>query len=254
MILAVVAIIFGIFFANSMLGSITLHDQQIEVPNLKTYSLDEVNEELSSLGLTYKVIDSSAYTTTFPNNSVVKQNPTSGSFVKSGRVVYLTINPSSYKEVKVPNLVGKTSRSAVSYLKSVGFKLGKIEYRKDVGKNVVLDIKYKGEILDTNATLPMKSKLDLVLGSGRGNTNTIVPNLIAHDLNEAKNILIEFALNLGSVKYDEEKNVDKKYFIYKQSPVFNKNTRVSLGRNVNLWLTSDTLKLPIVIDDSLIDE
>jgi beta-lactam-binding protein with PASTA domain len=250
-LLAVVLLILGMYATLGLLEKVTLHGQTIKVPDLKSYSLDEVDEALSTLSLDYRVIDSSAYSTRFPKRSVVKQDPTSGSEVKEGRVIYLTVNPSGFRSMQVPKLIGKTSREAVSYLKSIGFKVGKFEYRPDIGKNVVLDLKYKGEILDTLATLPKQSVIDLVLGAGIRNEKTFTPNLAGDNLDVAKRKLLELSLNLGKVRYDEEKDDDVNYFVYRHYPKYDDNRRLRMGSVVDLWMTSDSLKLPKIESDTL---
>jgi len=243
-VVAVVVLVVGFFATSSLLEKMTLHDETITVPNLKTYSIDEVEETLTSLSLKFKVIDSSAYTTKFPRNSVVRQDPQAGGKVKEGRVIYLTINPNGYRSVQIPYLIGKTSRQAVSYLKSVGFRVGKFEYRPDIGKNVVLDVKYRGDILDSLATLPQQSVIDLVLGAGKSNKKTSLPYLIGSDIEDAKSKLREMSLNVGNIQYDNEINDTIEYFIYRQYPKHNDNAKLKMGSIVDLWLTSDSLKLP----------
>ena len=243
-LLAVAVLAVGFFMTLGMLEHVTLHGETITVPNLKTYTLDEVDETLNELSLNYKVIDSSAYTPKFAKNSVIKQDPESGSAVKDGRVIYLTINASGYSSMRVPNLIGKTNRQAVSYLKAIGFKVGKFEFRKDIGKNVVLDLKHNGQIIDTLTSLPKQSVIDLVLGTGFASERTHLPYMLGDDLEKAKNKLVEVSLNVGVVRYDEEKKDGVDYYVFKQTPSFSEGKKLDMGSTVSLWLTSDTLKIP----------
>ncbi len=253
-LLAIVVVVIGIFMTLGLLETVTLHGKTIAVPDLKTYSLDEVDDVLTGLSLNFKVIDSSAYTPEFPKNSVIKQDPTNGSDVKEGRVIYLTINSGGYSSVLVPNLVGRTNRQAVSYLEAIGFRVGKFEYRPDVGKNVVLDLKYKGQVIDTLTSLPKQSVIDLVLGTGNASKKTNLPYMLGSDLEKAKDKLVEVSLNIGSVRYDEEKIDDVKYLVYRQYPEFKEDRQLNMGATVNLWLTSDTLKIPKRIPEEELEE
>jgi beta-lactam-binding protein with PASTA domain len=243
---ALVVLVVGFMMTLGLLESVTLHGKTITVPDLKTYSLDEVENKLGELSLNFKVIDSSEYTPKFPRNAVLKQDPPNGSEVKKGRVIYLTVNSSGYSSVKVPNLIGKTNRQAVSYLNAIGFKVGKFEYRPDIGKNVVLEMKHKGKVISDSISLPKQSVIDLVLGSGIGGEKTHLPHLIGLDIETAKSKLVEVSLNLGLVKYDEEDGdeTEKQYFIYRQYPEYSENVMLNMGKTVDLWLTSDTLKIP----------
>ena len=253
-ILSIIVFFIGVFVVLNLLKEVTLHDESITVPNLETYSLDEVDKTLSELSLTYKIIDSSAYTPKFPKNSIIKQDPRPNSKVKDGRTIYLTINSGGYSSVKIPYLIGKTNRQAVSYLKAIGFRIGKFEYRRDIGKNVVLDVKYDGEIIDTLTSLPKRSIISLVLGTGLGNKNTNLPNLAGVSLKKAKDKLVEVSLNLGHTNFDEQRKPNTKYYVYKQHPKYAKNAKLRMGTTVDIWITSDTLKVSRIKEEILISE
>lgn len=249
---AILALIIGSFVVTTILGKITMHGKTISVPDLKTYSIEEVEEALSELSLRYKVVDSSAYTIKFPKNSVVKQEPRAGQKVKAGRMIYLTVNPSGYRVIQVPNLKGKTSRQAISYLKAVGLKVGKFEYRSDIGKNVVLGIKHKGKKIRLPYSLPKQSTIDLILGTGRGSKKVFLPNILGENLEKAKNKLRDASLNIGRI-YKDTKNSDLSYYtVYKQEPKYSDNVSLNMGTSVKLWVTKDSSKIPLEdIDEDL---
>lgn len=82
----------------------------------------------------------------------------------------MTLNPSKFRDVTIPDLNGKTKRQATSHLRSIGFYIdSNYTYVKDIGKDVVRDIRYKGKKLKQGDKLPLNSILDLVLGDGKGN-------------------------------------------------------------------------------------
>ena len=93
--------------------------------------------------------------------------PTAGSEVKKNRKIYLTMNPSGYRTITVPNLIQITRRNAESMIKAVGFELGQIEYQDNIGKDMVLEIGHQGKKISPGALLPKTSKIDLVLGNGK---------------------------------------------------------------------------------------
>ncbi|MCK5782567.1 MAG: PASTA domain-containing protein [Flavobacteriales bacterium] len=253
-LVGIVVAVFGLYTIIGLLDEVTLHDQTITVPDLSKKSLTEVKEELDLIKLDFKVIDSSAYSSKYPKNSVVKQDPKKGIDVKEGRVIYLTVNPSSYRSVQVPYLVGKSSRQAVSYLRTVGFKIGKFEYRPDIGKNVVLDLKYNGAVLDSISSLPRRSKIDIVLGDGKKGEKTMLPNLVGVNYDDARAKLIELSLNLGNVSYDGEKVDDANYFIYRQYPNYVAGSKLKMGTSIQLWVSPDPLKWKSLATDSLVIE
>jgi beta-lactam-binding protein with PASTA domain len=147
----------------------TNHNQKIEVPNLEKMSLNEVKKILDELDLNIKVVDSASYNPEFPKKSVISQSPEAGDFVKEGRKIYLTLNPSNYADVIMPNLYGKTKRQAYSQLKAVGFRVNSEElYVSDIAKDVVRGLKFKGKDVKAGDKIPKNSLITLKLGDGRG--------------------------------------------------------------------------------------
>jgi beta-lactam-binding protein with PASTA domain len=98
---------------------------------------------------------------------VISHLPAAGSEVKENRKIYLTVNPSGYRKVTVPNLIQITKRNAESTLKAIGFQIGEYSYQDDLGKDMVLEIRYNGKKIVPGILLPKTSKIDLVLGNGK---------------------------------------------------------------------------------------
>ena len=168
--IAIIGLFVFIFVLKYWLGFSTNHDQKIQVPNLHKMSLQEVEKKLNELNLDFIVIDSSSYNPNYPKKSVIEQSPETGDFVKEKRKIYLTLNPSKYRDVTIPDLNGKTKRQAVSQLRSKGLNVGtNYTYVNDIGKDVVRGLRYKGKILNHGDKLPLNSIVDLVLGDGKGN-------------------------------------------------------------------------------------
>ncbi len=166
-IVGLVIIIFGLKF---WLNITTNHDQKIQVPDLHKLTITDAERTLKELDLDFKVIDSASYNPNYPKKSVIEQSPEAGDFVKEKRKIYLTLNPSKYRDVSVPNLNGRTKRQAISQLKAIGFIVGtKYTFVKDIGKDVVRGLRHKGKILHENDKLPKNSIIELVLGDGKGN-------------------------------------------------------------------------------------
>jgi beta-lactam-binding protein with PASTA domain len=145
----------------------TNHNQKIEVPNLSKMSLEKVEETLNELDLNWEVIDSASYNPDYPKKSVIEQSPEAGDFVKENRKIYLTLNPSGFKDVEIPDFYGKTKRQATSQLTAIGFRISAQEiYVKDIAKDVVRGLVYNGRDLKTGDKIPQNSELILKLGDG----------------------------------------------------------------------------------------
>lgn len=146
----------------------TNHDQRIEVPNLAKLSLDKVEEQLDELDLRYAILDSANYNPEYPKYSVIEQIPNAGKFVKEDRKIYLTLNPSDYRKIKVPEVLGKTARQARPTLLAMGFNIGEESTRPHISDHV-LELRYKGEKLLPGTEIPKTSVIDLIIGDGTQN-------------------------------------------------------------------------------------
>ena len=167
LIIAVVGLLIFIFLSQWWLGYTTNHNQKIQVPNLPSMTLADVERNLEELDLDFIVIDSASYNPEYPKKSVIDQNPEAGDFVKEKRKIYLTLNPSKYRDVEIPDLNGKTKRQATTHLKSIGFKVGtNYTWVPDIGKDVVRGLKYNGKQIGLGDKLPKNSTIDLILGDG----------------------------------------------------------------------------------------
>ena len=80
----------------------------------------------------------------------------------------MTLNPSKYRDITIPDLNGRTKRQAMSQLQSIGFNIGEFTTVRDIGKDVVRGLKFKGKDLKPGEKLPKNSVIDLVVGDGKG--------------------------------------------------------------------------------------
>lgn len=169
LVLAVLALVLISFIMLQWLEHSTNQDQRITVPDLARLSLDRVDERLNELDLRREILDSANYNPDYPPYSVIDQVPDPGKLVKENRKIYLTLNPSGYQKVEIPeNLIRRTRRQVEPTLRSLGFEIGSITYKPDVAKDAVLELRHKGEKLEPGMKLMKTSRIDLVLGDGSG--------------------------------------------------------------------------------------
>ena len=69
--------------------------------------------------------------------------------------------------MRVPDLVNKTYREAVPTLNALGLEEGTITYVPNLGKDMVLEMRFKGRNLKVGDRVLKSSKIDLVLGDGK---------------------------------------------------------------------------------------
>ncbi len=245
-VLAMVIIVVGLIWGTlKWLNHFTLQDVTITLPNLQTFSLSEAEDTLEALGLRFDVVDSSDYFPDYPRSSVIDQFPEAGVAVKPNRRISLTLNARDFKKVPVPDVIEKTRRRALYDLESKGFVVGKLEYVPYIGKDVVVGISHKGSELILPVELMQGSTIDLIIGMGLSSERVRVPYLKNLSMDDAREKLNAFSLNVGAVVYDDELGDTASAFVYRQSPAPSWEPRLRMGGNVDLWMTDDQNKLAI---------
>lgn len=145
----------------------TNHGEFETVPDLTGKSISVAQIELKENKLVMQIQDSANYNANYPKFSVIEQEPPAGEKVKENRKIYITLNPSGYRKIVVPNLMEKTFRQAKPTLEALGFKVGKLTYQNNIGKDLVLKMTHKGKTIKEGDMLAKTSVIDLVLGNGK---------------------------------------------------------------------------------------
>ena len=165
-LLAIVALVVLSFLVLKWLKISTNHGDFETVPELKGKSISVAKLELKENNLVLEVQDSANFNPDYPRFSVIDQDPPAGSKVKENRKIYITLNPSGYRKILVPDLEDKTFRLAKSTLEALEFKIGKVTYVDNIGKDIVLSMTHKGNTINKGDELPKTSVIDFVLGNG----------------------------------------------------------------------------------------
>ena len=242
-ILVIAVLLSGaVYFALQSMHSYTRHDETIQVPDLRSYSISEVEDTLTLLNLQYVILDTAAYNPSYPKSSVTAHDPLPGVSVKKDRKIYLTLNPPEATMVTVPYLKDQHLRRAISFIESSGLVLGRFIYKDDLARDVVIGMKYEKNWLKSGESLPKGAKIDIVLGNGNGQVEN-APELTALTLREAVEYIHYGSMNLGRVRYDKTVTDSLSAFVYKQKPAYDDNP-VKLGYEIDLWMTADSTKLP----------
>lgn len=172
LVIAGLLVIVLVFASMQWLGYTTNHEQRIKVPDLSRLSLDVVDKKLEEMNLRRALSDSANYNPDFPKYSVIEQFPEAGKQVKENRQIYIKLNRSGYPKVEIPRLLGRTKRQVIPTLNSLGFEIGDITYKPDIGKDVVLEMRANGETLKEGDKLMKTAVINLILGDGSRNYNS----------------------------------------------------------------------------------
>ncbi len=230
-IILAVAIIMVFFFV--FLPKTTNHSETQTVPDLIGVNYEELQGYLTQRNLRYEVLTDSSYSSEYPPNAVLKQNPKSGSRVKENRKIYVSLNAENPPKVKMPNLIDGSVKSAQMVLESYGLILGRIEYKPDLAQNAVLEQRYNGEKIDEGRSIHKGSKIDLVVGDGLGKQTFPVPSVLTMDLESAEFLIIGSNLQVGNILEVQDEDYAPGTII-RQEPPAGGNIRV--GEMVDLWV------------------
>jgi beta-lactam-binding protein with PASTA domain len=230
-----IAFIIVIFLA---LKVYTRHGQTIEVPDFNSLAMEEVTQAADEKRLEVEVIDSLFVQGQKPG-TVLSQNPSAGTLVKSGHVIFLTINAFNPEKINMPNLIGVPIRQAEAMLLSKGFRVGFKQYKPDIARDFVLDQLCNGHSVKAGAQIIKGSVIDLVIGLGAGSSSTEVPNIKGLTKSSAQEILSNNYLNFGALIFDnsiQSRQDSLAAVIVKQKP--EAGTSIVTGMPVDVWLTN----------------
>ena len=162
----VIVVVFLVAFVK-FLDFSTNHGEEITVANLSKMKLEVAEEKLDEEGLEVFLLDTVEFRPEFPPYTIVEQDPIAGSKVKDGRKIYVKLNAGGYAMVTFPDLKNKTFRQAENALRALGLMEGELKYERNIAKDIVLEVSYKGKPLKAGDKLMKNSKIDFVLGDGK---------------------------------------------------------------------------------------
>lgn len=222
------------------LALLTQHGKTMKIPSVTGMSFADAKKALQTQGFEVQIQDSSAYIDTMKPMQVVKQFPEPDNLVKTNRTIYLTINRSQAPMIQMPNLVSMSLRNAAGVLRQYGLNIGDTLYKPDFARNSVLDQQYNGETIKPGTSIQQGSSITLVLGSGVGGQEFVVPDLTGLTYLQARARLDSFGLSIGNVRRDPEVRDSAEAYIYKQDPPqFGEDGQINhihMGQIIAIWL------------------
>lgn len=204
--------------------------QEYETPYVVGLYVDELTDE--GLGLHYVIVDS-VYQSNQRGGYILRQDPDSGSLIKKGRKIYLTVTSFNPESTNVPDLHSLSVRNAISQLENAGLHGGKLRFVDDP-HHVVLEQKYKGRTVAAGRQMEKGAQIDLVVGRGTGSGATIVPYLVGMSPTKARRNILSASLNIGAEHYDGIKDMSR-VIVFKQSPDYTGRSTLEYGQQVELW-------------------
>jgi len=198
-VLVLFMLLYVLFFAS--LRCVTRHGQEVAMPDVRGKKADSAVALLQSLKFDVQI--DSTYDPTARPLTVLKQMPDTGSFVKKGRTIFLTVNMVTPPNIAMPNIKDLSYRSAEMVLKNSKLMVGDTTYRPDIATGAILEARFKGNAIMPGTMVPQGSKIDLIIGNGLGNTEWNVPDVTGMTVDEAIITLNQFNLQPFLVVADQ---------------------------------------------------
>ncbi len=211
-----VIILFILFFSS--LGVITRHSSLEKVPSVLGKNADEATKLLEQSGFEVAIQDS-VYIDTAAPLAVIRQSPDADATVKTHRTIYLTVNRAVAPLIDMPDLRGFSYKSAELYLISLGLRVGDTSYISDIARNAVKEQKLNGQPIAPGTKVNMGSAISLVLGSGVGEAELNVPDLVGMTVGEARLYLSNKNISINTIMTEGPISDTTGAFISKQSPL-----------------------------------
>ena len=162
MALVVVLICIGVKYG---LDIYTHHGEAITIPNVKNKSFKDAKSMFDSVGLEVVVSDT-GYVKSLPPGCILEQSPEAGERVKSGHIIYLTINASKTPTLTMPDIIDNSSlREAIAKLSSMGFKLGMPKFVSGE-KDWVYGVIVNGKNVSAGDKISVEDSVYIQVGNG----------------------------------------------------------------------------------------
>ena len=225
----------------------TNHGQKLEMPDYIDQSIAEASKDAEDKSFSILVIDS-IHIIGREGGIIIDQNPPAGSFVKENRKIYVRttkFRPDIISSGELPILYGNNINQKRRELNQRGINVKIKDYAYDPGAaDHILEVWYKDEILfDKNVSrkdvnIEKGGTIEVVLSKDSGGKLDI-PDFACYTLAQARFILEQSRLKLGTVEYgDDVENVEEA-FIQSQSPAYDPILKINMGDKIDLVLTAE---------------
>jgi len=237
-VLVLCILLYILFFAS--LKCVTRHGKEVQIPDVRGKDVHEAVTLLKSLHFEINV--DSTYEPSMKPLAILKQVPDTGSIVKEGRTVFLTVNMLTPPSIPMPNLVNLSFRSAEMLLRNNKLLVGDTIYKPDIAAGAILDQKFGGNTIKPGTPIVQGSRISLIIGNGLGNTEWPVPNVTGMTVDEAMTVLNQFNLQPIIVAGDQLSAISDTltaYIIDQQPREFNdagEHNRIKMGAFIDLQI------------------
>jgi eukaryotic-like serine/threonine-protein kinase len=187
-----ILVLIAVAFLSMLLAiRFTIHGREVKVPDLAHLRAGDAQVQLEQLGLGIRIEDR-VYTDA-PAETVVRQIPRAGESVRRGQRVHVVISLGA-QSLPVPDVVGKTGRTARIGILQGGMQLGHVSSAHLEGMDAdVVIVQDPGSGLKSTHS----SHVDLLVSLGTPETGYLMPDLTGSLPSEAQRRLASAGLRIG---------------------------------------------------------
>lgn len=236
-------IILFLFITFYWMKCYTKHGESLQVPDYVGMQLGDAKNKAKKRSFNL-VVNDSISRPELPPGQIMDQKPKPLSRVKEDRTIYLQITKTVLDKKKLPSLVGNYNyRQYTNKLARLGLKATIRErvFNEKYEENTILHLFYKGDkITDDDIRRGVEvndgSTLEFVV-TERGGAMVEMPKLVCMKYSEARFLLSNYGLNIGSLIPDATIRREDEAYIWKQTPAYAPNASIRMGTQINLYLT-----------------
>ena len=180
------------------------------MPNITGMTVEDAENALKKIGMKVQVdyVESDSVDSGIVLNTDVEE----GTPLKQGTTVVLKVSV-GITGVEVPNVADKTYETAERLLKNRGLTINRVDnYSDTVEEGMVIS-----QSPESGVTVPKGTVVTVTVSKGREEQKIRVPNLIGQTEAEARFILVDNGLRIGSVSYVFNSEVEEGLVCYQST-------------------------------------
>jgi serine/threonine-protein kinase len=190
-------IFLNFFFLSTILSyRLVIRGEMVTLPDLIGKTVEEAKLELvkKKLSLTLRGVQ---FDNQWERGKIIHQNPSAGSKMKINKAVKIILSAGS-EQVIVPNLEGKTLKSASQILKSAGLRRGKTSQVHSSDRAAGKIIAQQPLLLEE---IGRNSSVSLLVSQGEREKKYLMPDLIGKKAPPVISKLKKMDFRVGVVRY-----------------------------------------------------
>ena len=169
----------------------THHGEEVIIPNVKHKSFEDARHIMENAGLEVVVTDT-GYVKALGPDCILEQSPAAGEKVKTGHIIYVTVNATHSPTISLPDVIDNSSlREAMARLSAMGFRLGTPQ-RVPGEKDWVYGITVHGRHVSAGDRVAVDDPIVVQAGSGMVDEADSINFIDPFDENESAGEVDEF--------------------------------------------------------------